>query len=57
MRKTNRIRHARTSKSRAGIAHCNKCKDGRLIELKPRGLLFCGFCGYETSSRSELKLR
>lgn len=32
---------------RKPIKHCKKCKDGRLIQLKPRGLLFCGFCGYE----------
>ena len=31
------------------IQHCKKCKDGRLIALKPRGLMFCGFCGAEVN--------
>jgi hypothetical protein len=33
------------------IKHCKKCKDGRLVALKPRGLMFCGFCGAEYSSK------
>jgi len=33
------------------IKHCKKCKDGRLIALKPRGLMFCGFCGAEYGSK------
>ncbi|MBI2583708.1 MAG: hypothetical protein HYW25_03515 [Candidatus Aenigmarchaeota archaeon] len=30
-----------------GIRHCSKCREGRLIELKARSVIFCGFCGYE----------
>jgi hypothetical protein len=29
------------------IEHCKKCKEGRMIALKPRGISFCGFCGAE----------
>jgi len=29
------------------IDHCRKCKEGRLVQLKARSLMFCGFCGHE----------
>ena len=30
-----------------GIRHCSKCREGRLIDLRARSVVFCGFCGYE----------
>gem|GEM_PF-3059736 len=41
------LRAVRGIRGARGIKHCGKCKEGRLIELKPRGLVFCGFCGSE----------
>jgi hypothetical protein len=34
-------------KKMKNIRHCKKCKDGRLINLRSRELMFCGFCGSE----------
>ncbi len=33
------------------IKHCKKCKEGRLVELRTKELLFCGFCGSEFRKR------